>query len=217
MLAEIVKLGASQQHESTKAICWQCINPITSDEDFEDFGNLDVMQVLGLESAPWPADDNGHAEGIVLRNTANRNGVVIGARDTRTAKAIGTLRPGDTVLHSTGPEQAAQVQCKESKRQVVLYTKDTDGQGMVVMVDGKNNKAQLLARGAMIEIDESGDISIMGKGGASILIQGEDIYFNGTLHFPGIPQGMSLMAGPPTGSPGSTASVPMFAVLSVTS
>ncbi len=209
---EIVRLGASEQSSATKAMGWQSINPITGDSDFEDFGVIDVMQALGVTSAVWPADESGWAEGLLLRGAGNRNGIIAGARDTRTAAALGTVRPGDTILHSTGPEQAAQVQCKESKRQVVCYTKDSEGTGMVVMLDGKNDKYQVLVRGAMIEIDPVGDVSIVNGGGASILMQGSHIFFGGTCHFPGIPPGLVLMAGPPTGSPAGIASVPLLPV-----
>lgn len=212
---EIVKLGASQQHETTKAVQWQGVNQITGDDDSEDFGSFDVMQCLGVASAPWPADANGFAEAVIAKNCGNRDAIGLGGRDPRSSKAIGKLRPGDTVVYSTGPEAAAQLQLKESKRQVVSYTKDTDGTGMVVMLDGTNNKYQVLVRGAMIEIDDSGDMSLIGNGGASILLQGSHIYLNGNVHLSGMSPGLVLMQGPPSGSPGSVASVPLFPVLGV--
>ncbi len=212
---EIVKLGASEQSASTRAVGWQCVNPFTGDDDFEDFGVVDVMQGLGITSMAWPADDTGYAEGVAIRGAGNRAAIIIGGRDTRTAKALGTVRPGDTILHSTGPQQAAQVQCKESKRQVVCYSKDSEGTGMVVMLDGTNDKYQVLARGAMIEIAKNGDISLVGAGGASIMLQGKDIFLNGNIHMAGIPKGFVLMAGPPSGSPGGPASPPMLPVMGV--
>ncbi len=215
MKPEVVKLGASEQNTTTKAVGWQCQNPITGEDDFEDFGVVDVMQTLGVTSSPWPADDSGYAEALVIRGAGNRNAIAVGARDTRSAKAIGTCRAGDTVLHSTGPEQAAQVQCKELKRQVVLYTKDTEGTGMVVMLDGTNDKFQVLCRGAMIEIKPNGDLSLIGAGGASILLQGDHIFLNGNVHLAGMPPGMVLMAGPASGSPGGPSSVPLVPVLGV--
>ena len=215
MMVEVVRLGASEQSTATKSVGWQAHNPITGDHDFEDFGVLDVMQGLGITSSPWPTDADGYAEGFVISGGGTRNGVIVGARDTRTAKALGTVRPGDTILHSTGPQQAAQVQCKESKRQVVSYTKDSEGTGMVIMLDGKNDKYQVLVRGAMIEIAPNGDMSLVGAGGASILLQGGDIFLNGNVHMAGIPPGMVLMAGPPSGSPGGPASVPLLPVMGV--
>jgi len=212
---EIVKLGASQQNETTKAVQWQGINVITSDDDAEDFGSFDVVQCLGVSSAPWPANDDGYAEAVIGKGVGNRLAVGLGARDTRTAKAIGKLRPGDTVLHSTGPQAAAQVQCKEEKRQVVAYTKDGDGTGMVIMLDGKNNKYQVLVRGAMIEIDDSGDISLLGAGGASILLQGGDIYLNGNVHLAGMPPGMVLAAMAPAGQPPGPVATLLLPVLGV--
>jgi len=212
---DVVRLGASEQSPSTRSVGWQAINPITGDDDFESYGVLDTMCGLGLTASPWAADADGYAEGFVIGGGPTRNGIIIGARDTRTAKALGTVRPGDTILHSTGPQQAAQVQCKETKRQVVCYTKDSEGTGMVVMLDGKNDKYQVLVRGAMIEIAPNGDMSLVGGGGASILLQGNNIFLNGNVHHPGIPAGMVLMAGPPSGSPGGPASVPMLPVLGI--
>lgn len=212
---DVVRLGASEQSAANRSVGWQAINPITGDNDFEDYGKLDVMQGLGVTSAPWGADVDGYAEALVLGGGPTRNGIIVGARDTRSARALGTVRPGDTILHSTGPQQAAQVQCKESKRQVVCYTKDSEGTGMVVMLDGKNDKYQVLCRGAMIEISPDGDLSLVGAGGASILLQGSHIFLNGNVHLAGMPPGMVLMAGPPSGSPGSVASVPLLPVLGV--
>jgi hypothetical protein len=214
-MIEVIKLGVAEQSETTRAVGWQGVNPLTGDGAFEDYGVMDVMQALGLSAGVWPPDENGYAEGLMFPGAAGRTGIIGGARDTRTAKALGTIRPGDTILHSTGPQQAAQVQCKESKRQVVCYTKDSEGTGMVVMLDGTNDKYQVLCRGGMIEIAPNGDISLIGGGGASILLQGNHIFLNGNVHLAGMPPGMVLMAGPASGSPGGPASVPLFPVLGV--
>lgn len=213
---EIVKLGASQQNETTKAVQWQGVNQITGEGDAEDFGAFDVMQCLGVTSAPWPADADGHAEAVIAKNCGNRDAIGLGARDTRNAKAIGKLRPGDTVMHSTGPESAAQLQLKETKRQVVGYTRDTDGTGMTVMLDGTNNKFQVLVRGAMIEIDPDGDMALVGAGGASIMIQGGDIYLNGLVHLSGMTPGMTLAQMLPVPQPAASLLInPIMPVLGV--
>lgn len=214
-LTEIVKLGASKQNEISKGVQWQAVNEISGEDDFEDFGEVDTYQGLGYHAAPWPADDRGNAEAPLLKNCGNRNGVCLPGRDLRVAGAVGTLRPGDISIVATDPQAAAQFQLKGTKRQVVCYTKDSEGTGMVIMLDGKNDKFQVLVRGAMIEIAPNGDMSLVNGGGASIMLQGSDIFLNGTVHLAGIPPGMALMAGPPSGSPGGPASVPMVPVMGV--
>lgn len=210
MEIEIVKLGSSKLNDTTKTAQWQAVNEVSSDPgDAEDFGDVDVLQGLGLTSMPWPADGDNYAEGALIRNCGNRNGIIIGARDTRTAKALGNIRPGDTILHSTGPNEAAQVQCKEDKRQVVIYTKDSSDQGLVIMVDGKNDKVQIQGFGMIVEMSKDEGIKFDTGGGASILMQGEDVWINGTLHLQGIPPGMTLCAavGPVAGVTGATVPV----------
>jgi hypothetical protein len=210
MELEIVKLGTSKLNSSTKAAQWQAVNDVgTEPGDSEDFGDVDVIQCLGVTSLPWPADDLGFAEGVIVRNCGNRNAIALGARDIRVAGAIGNSKPGDTIVHSTGPNQAAQLQLKEEKRQVVLYTKDSEGVGMVAVLDGKNDQIQIAAFGMIFEMSKANGIKIDNGEGAAIILQGQDIFLNGNVHHPGIPPGMSLMCGPPTGSPGGPASVPM--------
>lgn len=200
---EIVKLGSSKLNDKTKSPQWQALNDIGPEPgDSEDFGEVDVLQGLGLTSLPWPADDDAYAEGAVIRNCGNRNGICIGARDTRTASAIGNAKPGDTILHSTGPNQAAQIQCKEEKRQVVIYTKDSTDKGVVVVIDGKNDQIQMVGFGMIFEMSKDNGFKLDTGGGASILLQGGDVYINGALHLPGIPPGQMLASVSPAGVTG---------------
>lgn len=207
---EIVKLGASKLNGKTKSPQWQAVNDISEEDgDSEDFGDIDVLQGLGLTSMPWPAEGDSYAEGALIRNCGNRNGICIGARDTRSAVALGNVRPGDTVLHSTGPNQAAQVQCKEDKRQVVLFTKDSAGKGMVIVLDGKNDQIQIQGFGMIFEMSKENGIKIDTGKGASIMMDGEDVWINGNVHFKGIPPGMTLCASavPVVGVTGTTVPV----------
>ncbi len=210
MEAEIAKLGASKLNDNTKAAQIQALNDITDEPgDSENFGEVDVLSTLGVTSLPWPATKDGYAEGVILRNCGNRNGICVGARDTRTAKAIGNAKPGDTILHSTGPNQAAQVQCKEEKRQVVLFSKDNSGKGMVVAVDGKNEQIQAVAFGMTIELRKNAGIKLDTGQGASIILKGGDVWINGNIHVKGMKPGFAIALCPPSGSPGGPASTPL--------
>lgn len=143
------------------------VQPVTDDADAEPFGDLPMMQALGLSSAPWPADAAGRCEGVVIGPIGGRDAVCVGARDTRTAGIIGNLKPGDTVVHSTGPQQAAQLQLKEAKRQAILSTKTSDGKTAVCGLDGVKNQFAVAILGYMLEISEANGIVLADKTGTA--------------------------------------------------
>lgn len=213
--ADICILGASQLVDGVPL--WQGVIPVANDnDDVEPLGESEVFQALGVTSLPYPKDENGYAEAVALRNVGGRNVVYVGARDTRTAKIVGNMKPGDTVIHSTGPRQAAQLQLKEEKQQAVLTTKSSAGKTMMVILDGKNDKVQITGLGAIIEIDKSGDVSIANKGGASILLQGSDIHLLGNVKLPGMNPGMVLVQSLPIVQPsGAVLAAPLSPVLGV--
>jgi hypothetical protein len=125
------------------------------------------------------------------------------------------MKPGDTVVHSTGPAQAAQLQLKEEKRQAVLATKDSRKQTVAIVLDGKNDHIQIAGFGAAVQLDKNGNISMFNASGAGIVIDGDNVTISGNLKLPGMLPGLCLMQGPPTGSPGGPTSVPMQAVQNV--
>lgn len=213
MEADIGLLGASAIVNGV--VTWQVNVAVGNDnDDVEPSGNVDVLQSLGVSSLPYPKDDDGYAEATMLRDIAGRAVVCIGGRDTRNAKLVGKLKPGDTTLHSTGPGSVAQCFLKHEKKQAGLATEDADGKSMILVLDGKNKRIQITARGAAIQIDDDGSITLASKGGAGIKLDNK-INFLGTVSLPGMTPGMALMQGPPSGSPGGPASAPMFPVMSV--
>lgn len=168
-IADIVQLGTSVIKNGV--VLWQGITQLTDDPtDVEPLGEGDMMQCLGVSSMPYPATAEGKAEGVCLRGVAGRDTTWIGARDTRSAEIVGKLKKGDTVLHSTGPQQASQVQCKEDKRQVFMSTKDKNGRTMVVLLDGNANKFQVVLNGCIFEINGNTKQALLKCGDESILL-----------------------------------------------
>ena len=179
-ILDIVELGTSLIKDGVAL--WQGITSITDEDgDDEPMGESDVFQSLGVSSMPYPSDDDGFCEGICVREIAGRDTCFIGARDTRSAAIVGNLKPGDTVLHSTGPQQAAQVQCKEDKRQVLMATKDNNGKTMMVMLDGTTGKFQVVLPGMIFEMDSSNGNYLMTNSECSVLIQGSTIALDGLV------------------------------------
>jgi hypothetical protein len=195
---ELVTLGTSQLTEESVPT-WQACTPVGNETDDTDGpSNYDILQCLGVTSMPYPADASGSAQGIKARNVDGKDGVIIGARDTRSAAIVGNLKPGDTVLHSTGPSQAAQVQCKEEKRQVVLATKDSTGKTAAAVLDGVNDKFSLAAFGHLVEISRENGISLAHESGNGLTIGPEGTRVVGPFLHNGIPQGMALVAALPS-------------------
>jgi hypothetical protein len=210
--ADIIRVAFSKLVKGVPL--WQADVPDGKGGQVEGFGEIGVYQALGFSSMPHEATDDGNVEAVVLRNCGGRNAVCIGARDTRNADIVGKLGPGDAAMYATGPkgQAVAQVQVKSKKRQAVLYTLDTHGEGITVLVDGKNNKVQIAGMGATIEIDKGGDISMIGKSGNGILIQESGVHIKGKLKVAGLLPGFAVMQGPQAGSPGGGAAAPMKAV-----
>lgn len=176
---DIVQLGTAIEEDGVPQ--WQGITEISEEEgDDEPMGESDVFQSLGVSSMPYPSDgEGGFAEGMCIREIAGRDTCFIGARDTRSAAIVGNLKKGDTVLHSTGPQQAAQVQCKEDKRQVLMATTDKNGKTMMIMLDGNTGKLQFVVPGMIFEMDSSSGSFLMTNSECSLLIQGSTIALDG--------------------------------------
>jgi hypothetical protein len=212
--ADITVLGASKVTGGVASV--QAVVPLTNDvDDVEPFGDVDLFQGLGITALPYPADASGSAEGVIIRNCGGRDAVCVGARDTRSAAIVGNMKPGDTVVHSTGPNQAAQLQLKEEKRQAVLATKDSRNRTMAFVLDGKNDDVQIAALGAVFKIDKNGDFSFTNASGAGFSLIGDTLHINANLALPGMTPGLCLAQCPPSGSPGGPASTPLVAVLGV--
>lgn len=170
MRADIVTLDAVTLDPKSGAPLVSAKQPVTGDDDVEDFGDAPLMQALGLSAAPYGKTADGYCEGVVMTVGA-RDAVCVGARDTRTAKIIGNLKPGDTVLHTTGPNQAAQLQLKEAKKQAVLVTKGSDGKQMLFSLDGNGDKVTLAAFGMCFEFNKQNQsIALMVNGTTGIVI-----------------------------------------------
>lgn len=212
--AAIVVLGASHVTADGAPLI-QAVIPIgNKNDDVEPFGEVASFQVLGLTSLPWPSTKEGHAEGLVIVNVGGHDAVIVGARDLRTAKIVGKMGPGDVVVHSTGPEMAAQLQLKEKKRQVVLATKDSAGETMMIILDGKGDSAQVLAAGHAFKMSRKDGISLVDSSGkAGIQIKDGVVSIFGQIVLGGrVPDPVfKFMLGPPTGSPGGPASLPLTA------
>lgn len=212
--ADIAILGASKVIDGVPVV--QANVPVGDlTEDVESFGEIEFFQCLGIDALPYPADDSGYAEGLIIKGAGGRNAVCGGARETRNQKFIGNMKPGDVTMHACGPSAVSQVFCKREKRQVGMATEDAGGKTLLFMLDGKNKKAQLAVSGAMIEIGEDGSITLVEKGGAGIKLEGGKVYILGELSLPGLNPGMTLVQALPAPQGPGPLTNPLAPVLGV--
>lgn len=182
---DVCQINTSKLSEDTKVPLIQASVPITGPDDYETFGEVASYQALGVTALPYAPTDDGHAEGIILRDVGNLNGAIVGARDGRCASVVNTMQAGDTVLHSCDPKAKAQVRV-HANRQIAMVTEGTDGKTMLSLLDGKNDKITITAFGGLIEMTPDG-ISIVAPGSkASILLKGDQITLLGKVQLGGI-------------------------------
>lgn len=205
------QLGASSVKDGSVYV--RCKGPaIDEDGTAPDYGDVPLMCALGVSAVPYPPTKEGYAEGVGIREIPGLDCVVPAARDTRSAKIVGALQAGDTCVHSTGPQQAAMCIFKEEKRVAAILSKTESGKTMMLALDGTEETIQIAhPSGSFFEMSKDGKVSLLSSGGAGILADGANLFFMGTPHAgAGNIPGMVFMLGPPTGSPGGIASVPLF-------
>jgi len=176
---EVAHIREGARDQTTNLPTYNAYLPIDGPGDEERFGDIDAIQALGVSSIPFPETDEGYAEGVVLRGCGGSVGCVVGGRDERCASVYASLKPGDSCLHSTDPDAAAQFQAKAT-RQAVMLTTASDGSTMLNILDGKNDKVQIAAFGGIIQMTPDA-ITITGPGGASIIMQGDTVIVQGKL------------------------------------
>ena len=199
---DVCNLTTSELDEETNSLLIQATINITGAEgDEEHFGAVPIMSQLGVTAIPAPIDENGRAEGVILRGIAGVDGIIVGGRDTRTASVYASLQPGDTCLHSTAKGAAAQFQAK-ANRQAIIATKDKSEKTMIFVLDGKNDKVQLAAFGAIIEIDKAKDQVFITNpsGGCSIMMKGDTISLVGKVILGGAIPFALVHSGPGVGT-----------------
>lgn len=185
--------------------------------------DLPMFGALGVTALPYPPamdsdeDKSGEwAEGLVT-DVDGYKGAVIAYRDRRNAAIVGNLKPGDTAAHTTGPGKKAQLQLKQSGL-AALMCKDSKGKDMALIMDGNGDSVSLTAFGHHITLSRDGGIVLGEKnGGTGITITKDYVHIRGTVILGGMAPNaaQSIMLGPPTGSPGGPASVPLMPAMGV--
>lgn len=188
-------------------------DPITSSsEDTATFGDTEIQCALGLSAMPAAATEKGQAQGLAAMGVGGANATCISGIDRRNADIYGNLKPGDTALHPTGPNASGLVLCKADKRQIMLAQKGSDEKQILVVLDGKSDKATMTAFGYVVEISRKDGINLASATGTTGIQIKDDIgCLYGAWQY-GRERNplLAIMLGPLVGSPGGAASPQLF-------
>jgi len=196
---DLVDLGAARLDPDTNVLLVQAKTTRIGDDDDDapDAGDAALMCALGVTALPWPANENGRAQGVKT-DIPGTNGWITSARDTRTAKVVAEMGPGESSLHSTGPDFDSRFFAKDQLAAIVV------GNDMAFNMDRKNKKATLSAFGGHIEVSEDGGC-YMAHGGAMIQVKDGMIILTGKVVLGGrtpIAPVAMMVGGVPVPAPG---------------
>lgn len=182
---ELVKLGAVSLDDETNAPIVQASVDVEGDQ-VEPYGQLDFFGALGLTAMPAPADDRGAAEGAA-EPLGGTDASVVAARDLRATGLYGSLKPGETALHSTGKGFGSQVLCKDKKVAAMA------GPGSAMVLDGGDKRFVVQVGTSQILLE--GDDATISAGGCKIIMQGGVISLVGKVVLGGIAPVMPVTGG----------------------
>lgn len=170
--AAIVEFGASILNSKSGQVFAQAKGE-GPPEDRRDYGEIPMMNCLGVVSRPAPATAKGEAQGIVV-SVVGFDAVCVGATDVRTTDMAGDLEAGDTAILGTSEKHKCRTVYKEER--VVTMV----GDDMVIDIDRKAKHLLLSAFKSSIEISEKGGI-VLRSGGATFQLKGGQIICEGKV------------------------------------
>jgi len=199
-MSDLVDLGTAKLDPQTNALLVQAkTGPCGADENDAPDIEAPIMCALGVTALPWPSNDNGRAQGYKVE-APGTNGLIVGARDTRSAKVVAEMAPGESALHSTGPDFDSRFFAKDQLAAIVV------GDDMAFSMDRKEKQVTISAFGCHFEISEENGILLMADG-AMLQIKGGTISAVGKVVLGGRNPTQTMLMGA-----GGPATVPVLGV-----
>jgi hypothetical protein len=162
MKMDIAKVGAVVLDADTGMPSIQVVSEILSAESAgvaveSESSGVQMFQASGVSSMPYPAETGSWCEVVRVRNISGLDTIAIGFRDSRTSTIYGSLNPGDTALHTTGPGDRAKVLLKQEEYQAAVMVRTDDGVDHVMVIDGDGEEFSISAFGMLISMKKTVD------------------------------------------------------------
>jgi hypothetical protein len=155
-MSDLVDISAASLDPQTNAVRVQAKSAQIggTEDDAPGFDDAPLFGALGIAAVPWPKDERGNAQAVVDESIPGYNGVITGMRDARAAGIVQELGPGETAIHSTGPDFDSVVFLK--KQMLALMV----GDDMAFVMDRDAKKITLTAFGMVLEFSPAQGITL---------------------------------------------------------
>ncbi|HUU94561.1 MAG TPA: hypothetical protein VM487_02390 [Phycisphaerae bacterium] len=178
----MVVLNTSRVHPDSGVPVIECCELVGGDpDDRVPWGECPNMGALGVTALPYPPSEDGteFAQGVVIPDVGGNVGVIVGGRDSRTAEVYGQLSPGESALHTTGPDFDASVMCKDQLVSIMV------GDDMCAVFDRKNKVISITGFGCLFEMSEANGVLIGEPDGAGLSLKKGCAWLKGTSYMLG--------------------------------
>src|SRR5689334_7493774 len=155
-MSGLVDIGSARLDEKTNTVLVQAKSEQigSKEDDAPGFDGAPVFGALGITAVPWPKDDRGNAQGVNDESIPGHNGVITSIRDARAAGVVQELGPGETAIHSTGPDFDSVIFLKKQLLAMMV------GDDMAFVMDRDGKKVTLTAFGMVLEFSPAQGITL---------------------------------------------------------
>lgn len=174
-MAEIVDIGSATRDAKTNAVLVQAKGSQLGDEpdDAPSNDGAPFFGTLGITAIPWPADARGNAQGT-KESPAGHDAVITSMRDARAAGIVEELAPGETAIHSSGPDFDSRVFLKKQLAAIMV------GDDVALVLDRENQRVTLTAFGLHFELSAANG-AVLTTGGATVQLKDSLVALTGQV------------------------------------
>jgi hypothetical protein len=203
-LPEIIDIGAARRDPKTNTVLVQAKGAQIGQtaDDAPGFDDAPIFGALGITAIPWKADDRGNAQGIADTGIPGHNAVITSIRDARAAGIVEELSPGETAIHSTGPDFDAKLFLKKQLFAAMV------GDDCAIVMDRENQRFTVSCFGMHFEMSAANGC-VLTSGGATLQLMGPTASLMGQVVLGGRIPMFSLLYGQVPGQPVTGMPVPV--------
>jgi len=167
-MAELLDIGAARLDAKTNTVLVQAKSAQigSTPDDAPGFDDTPIFGQLGVTAVPFGKDDRGNAQAIGDENVPGHNAVITSVRDVRASQVVQEIAPGETGIHSTGPDFDAVALFKKQLLALMV------GNDCAIVMDRENKRFSISCFGLHFEMSEANGVVFTDGQGATTQLKG---------------------------------------------